>query len=209
MAYKKNISESTNLENKDNINVDNKIQEENKNLKKQIEMMQAQMELLAKQIASNNSSQIKNNTPERNIEFINLIPGTLVLKGHQYWKIEGQFNSRPFMESEAKLIVNNMQNAIRSGCVYIADNEFVKENDLAEAYKNMLSDNQLKNLFNKNFNEIIEIYKTVPKRQQEIIITMIKEDKEKGKNIDANILIQIGKLCGQDLISDIKYEDEE
>ena len=185
------------------------LEKENELLKKQMEAMQAQMELLAKQIAVTNQPAEKEKKAERNIEFINLAPGTLVLRGNQVWKIEGQFKSRPFMESEARLIVNNMQNAIRSGCVYIADSKFVEENDLAEIYKSMLSDEQLKNLFNKNFNEIIEIYKTVPKAQKDIIVSMIKERKEAGAYIDANILIQIGELCGQDLIHGMEYEDGE
>ena len=73
----------------------------------------------------------------------------------------------------------------------------------------MLSDQQLKDLLNKNLKEVVEIYKTVPKAQQDIIVRMIKERKEAGVQIDANILIQIGELCGQDLIHDIEYEDGE
>lgn len=73
----------------------------------------------------------------------------------------------------------------------------------------MLSDKQLKDLLNKNFKEVVEIYKTVPKAQQDIIVRMIKERKESGVQIDANILIQIGELCGQDLLRGVEYEDGE
>ena len=125
------------------------------------------------------------------------------------WKIEGQFNSRSFLEREARIIVNNMQNTIRSGYVYIADYDFIQENELTEVYDTMLSDQQLKDLLNKNFKEVVEIYKTVPKAQQDIIVRMIKERREAGVQIDANILIQIGELCGQDLLRGVEYEDEE
>ena len=195
---------------KENIeNVNNTLAQENEMLKKQMEAMQAQMELLAKQVAMNtNTTNTTNQKPERNIEFINMVPGTLVLRGNQIWKIEGQFNSRSFLEREARIIVNNMQNTIRSGYVYIADHDFIKENELAEVYNTMLSDKQLKCLLDKNFNEVVEIYKTVPKAQQDIIVSMIKEKKEAGVYIDANILIQIGELCGQDLVHSVEYEDE-
>lgn len=191
-----------------NQTVDNALIQENELLKKQMEAMQAQMELLAKQMAMSNTPVLDTKKPERNIEFINMVPGTLVLKGTQIWKIEGQFNSRSFMEREARIILNNMQNTIRSGYVYIADNDFIQDNDLSEVYANMLSNEQLKNLFNKNFNEIVEIYKSVPKAQKDIIVSMIKEKKESGTYIDANILIKIGELCGQDLIHNVEYEDE-
>ena len=189
--------------------VDNSLAKENELLKKQMEAMQAQMDMLAKQMATGNTIIAKNSKgQEKNIQFINMVPGTLILRGTQVWKIEGQFNSRSFMEREARIILNNMQNTIRSGYVYIADNDFIQENDLGEVYANMLSDEQLRNLFNKNFNEIVEIYKTVPKAQQDIIISMIKEKKASGAYVDANILIKIGELCGQDLITNVEYEDE-
>lgn len=191
-----------------NETVDNALAQENELLKKQMEAMQAQMELLAKQMAMNNTPVVTTKKVERNIEFINMVPGTLVLKGTQIWKIEGQFNSRSFLESEARIIVNNMQNTVRSGIVYIADSEFIKDCELEAAYTALLSNEQLKNLLTKNFNEVVEIYKTVPKAQQDIIVSMIKEKKEAGVYIDANILIQIGELCGQDLVHSAEYEDE-
>ena len=202
---------STPVEKKEEVKeVNDNLSQENELLKKQMEAMQAQMELLVKQVAMNtNTTNTTNQKPERNIEFINMVPGTLVLKGNQIWKIEGQFNSRSFLEREARIIVNNMQNTIRSGYVYIADYDFIQENELTEVYDTMLSDQQLKDLLNKNFKEVVEIYKTVPKAQQDIIVRMIKERKEAGVQIDANILIQIGELCGQDLLRGVEYEDEE
>lgn len=189
--------------------VNDNLSQENELLKKQMEAMQAQIELLVKQMTMSNAPVANTKKSERNIEFINMVPGTLVLRGNQIWKIEGQFNSRSFLEREARIIVNNMQNTIRSGYVYIADYDFIQENELTEVYDTMLSDQQLKDLLNKNFKEVVEIYKTVPKTQQDIIVRMIKERKEAGVQIDANILIQIGELCGQDLLRGVEYEDEE
>lgn len=205
---KKTTATSTKKTEGVNQTVDNALVQENELLKKQMEAMQAQMELLAKQMAMSNTPVVATKKPERNIEFINMVPGTLVLKGTQIWKIEGQFNSRSFLESEARIIVNNMQNTVRSGIVYIADSEFIKDCELESAYTALLSNEQLKNLLTKNFNEVVEIYKTVPKAQQDIIVSMIKEKKEAGVYIDANILIQIGELCGQDLVHSAEYEDE-
>lgn len=205
---KKTTTASTKKTEEVNQIVDNALAQENELLKKQMEAMQAQMELLAKQMAMSNAPVVTTKKPERNIEFINMVPGTLVLKGTQIWKIEGQFNSRAFLESEARIIVNNMQNTVRSGIVYIADSEFIKDCELEAAYTTLLSNEQLKNLLNKNFNEVVEIYKTVPKAQQDIIVSMIKEKRETGVYIDANILIQIGELCGQDLVHSVEYEDE-
>ena len=50
-----------------------------------------------------------------------------------------------------------MQNAIRSGMVYIADAQFVEEN-LAETYQYLLSDEKLKTLLDNSSGHVIEIY---------------------------------------------------
>lgn len=188
---------------------DSFIKKENEVLKQQIAEMQAQMKLLSEQIAMGASKKVEEKKKEKNIKFISLVPGILVLKGTQTWTIEGQFNYRTFIEREARMIVNNTKGAIKSGCVYIADADFIKENDLDAIYANILNDEQLKNLLNRSFSEIVEIYKSVPQSQKDIIVRMIKDRKESGIEVDANILTQIGKLCGQDLISEVEYEDEE
>lgn len=132
---------------------------------------------------------------------MNMTPGTCVLKGSSVYRIEGQFKSRSFLEREARIIVNNMKNAIEQGYIYIANADFVKENDLDLIYENLLSDKELRELFGKNPQVIIETYKTVNEGQKQIIVDMIQEAKENNKYIDANVLLEIGKLSGVDLIN--------
>lgn len=180
---------------------------ENEDLKAQLAAMQAQMELLAKQVASPKESVVQKKKKEKTINFVNMTRGSLVLRGTQLWTIDGQFNSRSFSEREARMIVNNMGKTVRSGLVYISDAEFVEENDLGEAYQNILSNEQLKSLFNQNASYVIEAYKMVSDLQKKIIIDMIVEKKENGLPVDANILVELGKLSGKDLISIEKEED--
>ena len=180
---------------------------ENEDLKAQLAAMQAQMELLAKQVASPKESVVQKKKKEKTINFVNMTRGSLVLRGTQLWTIDGQFNSRSFSEREARMIVNNMGKTVRSGLVHISDAEFVEENDLGEAYQNILSNEQLKSLFNQNASYVIEAYKMVSDLQKKIIIDMIVEKKENGLPVDANILVELGKLSGKDLISIEKEED--
>lgn len=207
----KKTNSNANVENKQEafLNEEKVYKEENQQLKDKIQEMEAQLSKLIQQL--DNVTKVSNNNEpkkEKNITFINLTPGTLVLKGSQVWKIEGQFTQRVFLEREARIILNNMPNTIRTGLVYIADNDFIRENDLEEIYQILLDDKQMKNLFNQNFDKVIEIYKSAPKSQQQIIIKMIKNKKSNGEYIDANILIQLGKLCGEDLLN-IEADTEE
>lgn len=174
---------------------------ENETLKAQIAEMKAQMELMAQMMAvkaeSVKPSSQKN---DRMITFVNLTNGTAVLRGNQIWSLEGRYATRSFLEREARIIVNNTPNLIRSGMVYITDAQFVRDNDLADAYMNILSDNDMKNLLAKDANYVIDMYKNVADGQKQIIVDMIIEQRRAGKKIDSNILVELGELCGKDLV---------
>lgn len=185
---------------KEDTKVTKVVDTEKEELKATVAMLQAQMEMMTKMLATN-QSHTEAKRSERNIKFINLVDGTLVLKGSNIWTIEGQLNSRNFIEREARMIVTNSNPLIRSGAVYIADEEFVEENDLGEIYRYLMNDDELKGLLDKPSGEVIETYKNVPDMQKKIIIGMIVSKRLKGENVDGNVLMQIGALSGKDLIS--------
>lgn len=174
---------------------------ENELLKQQLAEMKAQMELMAQMVSQKPTENKSGVVKDRNITFVNLTNGKAVLKGSAYWEIDGRFATRTFLEREARIIVNNMPNMIRSGGVYITDAQFVEDNDLSEIYMNLLSDKDLKELLNQNAAYVIDVYKTASEGQQQVIVDMIIDEKLKGKQIDNNILVELGKLCGKDLIN--------
>ena len=173
---------------------------ENEVLKAQIAEMKAQMELMAQMMANKSNEPVRPAKNDHMITFVNLTNGTAVLKGNQNWALEGRYASRAFLEREARIIVNNMPNMIRSGMVYITDADFVKENDLADAYVNMLSDIDMKSLLAQDAKNVIDVYKNVSDNQKQIIIDMIIEQRKAGAKIDGNILTELGELCGKDLV---------
>ena len=173
---------------------------ENEALKAQIAEMKAQMELMAQMMVNKSNEPIRPAKNDRMITFVNLTNGTAVLRGNQNWALEGRYASRAFLEREARIIVNNMPNMIRSGMVYITDADFVKENDLADAYVNMLSDTDMKSLLAQDAKNVIDVYKNVSDNQKQIIIDMIIEQRKAGAKIDGNILTELGELCGKDLV---------
>ena len=173
---------------------------ENEVLKAQIAEMKAQMELMAQMMANKSSEPVHSTKNDRMITFVNLTNGTAVLRGNQNWALEGRYASRAFLEREARIIVNNMPNMIRSGMVYITDADFVQENDLADVYVNMLSDTDMKSLLAQDAKNVIDVYKNVSDNQKQIIIDMIIEQRKVGVKIDGNILTELGELCGKDLV---------
>lgn len=188
--------------------------EENEALKAKIAEQEQQMADLMAQIKVMMQAQAATNPVNieekaaRGIKFISLVPGGLTLKGNRMYHIDKQFGYKMIPESEARAILSNMPNTVASGMVYIADKEFVNKNDLSGVYEEILSDKQLKELLQQNANDVCEIYKQASMAQREIIVDMVVNRKLNGLPIDANIVVEIGKLCGKDLMS-ITPEEEE
>lgn len=186
------------------------LEQQVKELKAQIAAMQEALKTqpapITYQVQATDAPQ---NTKTKTVRFISLVPGTLVLRGTMIWKIEGQFNYRDFLETEAAIIVNNMSECIRSGSVYIADAEFVEQHNLTEVYRYLLSDADLSHLFELDAKSVIETYKNCSDSQKNIIENMILEKVSKGEEVDANITQQIGRLSKIDFLADVGADENE
>lgn len=177
-----------------------KAEQENEALRQMIAEMQAKMEALEGQInGSKEDKPVVGRKKERSIPFINLTDGQLVLRGSRIYTIETQFGKRNFTEKEALIILNNMPRTLSEGAVYIADAQFVEDNDLAGAYSNILSDSQLKTLLDNDASIIVDTYQNVSEVQKAIIIDMIVDKREHEIEVDNNVLVKLSKLCGKDL----------
>lgn len=184
---------------------------EKENLKAELEALKAQMKMMADMIASNKSATTEMATekkPDRYIPFVNMAPGITYLRGSSMYKIEGQFTKRLFTEREARMIVNNMPNAISQGLVYILDAEFVKDCDLEDVYRTLLNNKDMENLLKKDPNSVIEIYKNASPAQKNIIIGMIIDKKLNAERIDGNILLELQSLSGRNLVDIEPLEKE-
>lgn len=166
---------------------------------KQMAEMMAQMKLMMQ--AQAGVCMATEKKPNRNIKFINLSGGTLVLRGNRFHSIDGQFAVKQIPESEARAIISNMPNAINDGLCYIADADFVKEMELDGLYQDILSDTQLKTLLDKNADKVCEIYRNASDAQKHIIVDMVEGRKLNGLSVDANIVVELSKLCGKDLMA--------
>lgn len=184
------------------------LKEENNSLKKQMEEMQAQLKMMAEMISASKTT-VPDNSPraEKFIPIINLSTGVLVLRGTTVHTIEGQFASVTFREREARAIMNNARNVFVKGYAWIADEEFMKEYDLDIACANVLNDEKLKKVLDNSPEYVVEVYKSVPEAQKQIIISMIEEKRNNGQYVDANVIMRLSEVSGHDLMNSIPIED--
>lgn len=181
-----------------------KLAEQEKQMADMMAQMQVMMQAQAGNVPVIAESVVKQ---ARNIKFINLTAGGLNLKGNRFYHMDAQFDSKMIPESEARAIVNNMPNTMTNGMVYIADADFVREMELDGAYEDILSDGQMKALLNKSAGEVCEIYRNASDAQKQIIIDMVADRRTNGMPVDANIVVELSRICGKDLM-DIELDDE-
>lgn len=177
---------------------------------KEMSDLKAQMEMLLKSLSNKeekNESKTKNN--KKTIKFINMTTGGFTIRGTRLYHLDKQFDFQVFSESEARVIVNNMPNSIANGQLYIADHNFVEECELDYIYESLIDDKTLKNLLNKSSEDVCEIYKNASDSQKKIIVDMITEKQINEEKIDANVLVDLGKLCGIDFMKIEPLEKEE
>lgn len=184
-------------------------------LKETIAKQQAQMQEMMAQIALLMKAQsapvapVEQPKKQNNIKFINLTAGSMNLRGTRMYNIPKQFGFKMLGEAEARLVVNNMPNAIADGYIYIANKAFVHECELDDLYANMLDEAQLKALLNENANDVCEVYKNASEGQKRIILDMVSDKRLNGQPVDANILVELGKLSGVDFMNIDPLDDKE
>ena len=176
----------------------------------EIAELKAQIALLMKAQKAPTQTATVESTPKKkkNVTIINLFAGGLTVKGNSYYHFDKQFDKRAFSEAEATAIVNNMPNAAREGIFYITDAQFVEDNDLSDAYENMIDDVKMKTILSLDANSVLVLYKNASEAQKTIIENMIVNGRLNGEALDANILVELGKITGKNYM-EIETMDKE
>lgn len=176
----------------------------------EIAELKAQIALLMKAQKASTQTTTVESTPKKkkNVTIINLFAGGLTVKGNSYYHFDKQFDKRAFSEAEATAIVSNMPNAAREGIFYITDAQFVEDNDLSDAYENMIDDVKMKTILSLDANSVLVLYKNASEAQKTIIENMIVNGRLNGEALDANILVELGKITGKNYM-EIETMDKE
>lgn len=189
-----------------------KVDKEKEELERKLKEQEKQMKDLQEKLDLLLKGSLVVNQPEKksrkNIKFVNMTSGGFTIRGNRLYHLDKQFDSLSVAENEAKTIVSNMPQSISNGLLYIADADFVEECELDGIYEKLIDEATLKNLLKYSANDVCEIYRNASDEQKKIIIDMIVDKKINNIPVDANILVELGNLCGKKLI-DIEPLDEE
>ena len=117
----------------------------------------------------------------------------------------GDVQDIPF--SDLKEIVKNKPNFAKEGLFYIANEKAVKKLRLTKEYEHIIHNDLFAHLLDEKSDVVVKAYQNAPKLQQEQIVAMIDERLAANKEVDGNVLMKIGKLCGRDFLR-VTEDDE-
>ena len=188
------------------------VQDATQELMKKFEELQKQLaELKAENDALKDNTQVEDNnteelTSDTDITVISQTVGKLVLStegngmGTVYRFEEfGEVQDIPF--GDLKDIVKHKPRFAKEGAYFICNPQAVKKLRLGTQYKNLIDDKTFANLFDKDAKTIVALYESAPKMQQEQVISLIEDRLANKLEVDGNVLIKIGKLCGKDFLT--------
>ena len=192
-------------------NVNEELLKKLEEMQKQLADLKAENESLkeTKQVVDTDEEEINGDTE---VVVISQFMGKLVIStegngiGTVYRFEEfGDVQDIPF--SDLKEIVKNKPNFAKEGLFYIANDKVVKKLRLTKEYEHIIHNDLFAHLLDEKSDVIVKAYQNAPKLQQEQIVAMIDERLAANKEVDGNVLMKIGKLCGRDFLR-VTEDDE-
>lgn len=177
-------------------------------IQSQQEQIEKLMEMLSQSVNISPTHDNKDNdiSADEEIEIISLTPNRLNIIGEggsilvSFDKMyEEQLVDYASLKDALRIRVN--REMAKKGRFYINDERVVNKLRLKNDYKNILSPEQLQHLLAIDVSKAIELYKLAPKGQKSAIIEIVKQSKFNGDNIDYNLLNELTKLSGVDLVN--------
>ena len=177
-------------------------------LEKKIAEQQVQIEELMKIIQSgmNAVAPITNtediNTDE-DILVVSLTPNKLNLVGSDgstLFSFDAMYEEQYIDYASLKEIVRVNRDMAKNGRFYILDEKAVNKLRLKNNYNNVLTPEQMKQILSSNTEHAVELYKLANATQQQTILDVVRQAKFNGKDVDYNLLRELGELSGVNLI---------
>ena len=177
-----------------------------KQLEAQLEEQRKQIELLMNALQNKSLIAEVNNDDigaEEEILVISLTPNKLNLVGDGgvvLFSFNDIYEEQYIDYASLKEIVRLNREMARNGRFYILDERVVNKLRLKNNYKNILTPEQLKKILSMDVNKAISLYELANDVQKKTIIELVKQAKFDNVNLDYNLLGELGKLSGINLI---------
>jgi len=151
--------------------------------------------------------------PDKDIEVISLCNGKLNLSTEGFGKGEvyefmdfGEVQMIPF--HDLKNIVRHQKSFLKEGYFCVDSSDALVAMSVAKICKNMPDKDILLNLFDKDTETIVKVFKMMPEGQKKMFASMMVNRLYRNESIDANVVMRCGEIIGKDLVTEAKNKKE-
>ena len=177
-------------------------------LEKKIAEQQVQIEELMKIIQSGTNAVAPiTNTEDINADedilVVSLTPNKLNLVGSDgstLFSFDTMYEEQYIDYASLREIVRVNRDMAKNGRFYILDEKAVSKLRLNNNYTNVVAPEQMKQILSSNTEHAVELYKLANATQQQTILDVVRQAKFNGKDVDYNLLRELGELSGVNLI---------
>ena len=153
-------------------------------------------------------------SPQKYIKVISLTPGQLNLstlpggKGKNV-SFESFGQQKRILYSTLVDIMDTSPGFLERGNYYIADKKVIRKHGLDEIYDKLLTKEVIENILSKSMSDedTAILYKSANKTQQATIIDLIVHKLMSGTDVDMNMVSNISKISGIDIMKRIDDEN--
>lgn len=151
---------------------------------------------------------------EDDITVISMVPCKLVLTTEGYGRgnpyiFESLGEEQDIPWGDLRDIVRNNKEMVKNGRFFILNEQAVTKLRIKNHLQKVLNPDQILNIMNQSPDKIVELYKMAPEKQQKIIVDMVLNKRIHKEKVDANLLQELGELCGRDLINMVLVSPED
>lgn len=179
-------------------------------MQKQIEELQAKIETMMSKKEDQPVSKISSDD-DVPVMSLSIWPMTLMTK--KYGKGE-EYEFSHFGEikniiySHLSGIIEANRSFVEAPYFYIMDERVVKRHGLADLYSKILKKDQIDKILDCDSKTAVALYKSAPKRQQEIIVESLIRKIYDGYEVDMNIVNDISREAKVDIMDKVKRAKE-
>ena len=215
MAKGKTPIKTTSKKEEVKVETPNKLEQENSQLKSQLEEMQKMLLELKNNMAVKETAVVKEPIQEPVSEYID-IPLNKVVKvmslyfGGLNLKVSDngktfRFNNfgdmQPILYNDLIQIMNHQHRFCQEGYFMILDKDVIKAHALEDNYKKLLDAKQIQNILEYDDEKITELFTSTTQNIKESIISIVVAKINGDGNVDKNKVHLLGELYGADLFA--------
>lgn len=196
---------------KDDMDLINVLRQENEELKLQMKLILEKLEVQETKKTEVNESNNYVNTYTKNdfytdisplklIKVISLSDGGVSLRTKpggdgKVFRFDKFGHSIPITYSDLQDVIATDRSFIEDGCVYICDEDVVRNNYLEDIYSKFITVDTINNIFSFPTEQIVDMVKNTTETIQESIISIIVRKINNNEYVDMNKVDAIGKVC--------------